>query len=166
MPAYAGSPIAFTDSSISGVSWLWDFGDNNGTSTLQNPSYTYLNSGEYPVTIMIQDNIGCADTSIQIVQVLSNNGSSENFIPNVFSPNGDQIHDVFGLTLQGIDLESFKIFDRWGHLVFETDNINDKWDGKGLNKQPCTEGAYYYILVGKDANQEKWVRKGYVTLIR
>ena len=55
----------FSDSSLNAVNWHWDFGDNLGTSTNQNPSYTYVNSGQFDVTLVVTDINGCKDTLIR-----------------------------------------------------------------------------------------------------
>lgn len=55
----------FSDSSINAVSWEWDFGDGIGTSTNQNPSYTYVSSGQFDVTLIVTDVNGCQDTLVQ-----------------------------------------------------------------------------------------------------
>ncbi len=54
--------VNFTDSSTNAISWQWDFGDGIGTSTVQNPTYTYVRSGEYDITLIVQSPSGCYDT--------------------------------------------------------------------------------------------------------
>jgi gliding motility-associated-like protein len=93
------------------------------------------------------------------------------FVPNVFTPNGDQRNDVLFIQAgEGVDLlESFRIFDRWGHLVYEVSLFppNEQsigWDGsrKGEEMLP---GVYVYQLIYQDG-EERIVRKGDITLMR
>ncbi|MEA3444135.1 MAG: CotH kinase family protein [Bacteroidota bacterium] len=72
----------------------------------------------------------------------------EVIIPNAFSPNGDGINDEFIITGKGIIPESFKlmIYDRWGKLVFESNNLYKHWDGKINGNSISNSGVYNYIL--------------------
>lgn len=66
-------------------------------------------------------------------------------LPNVFTPNGDQANDLFvPLAYRFIDHVDFKVFNRWGNLVFETANKEINWDGRNLRGQQLNEGVYYY----------------------
>ncbi|QPH40143.1 gliding motility-associated C-terminal domain-containing protein [Pedobacter endophyticus] len=85
------------------------------------------------------------------------------FIPNLFTPNGDGINDVF--EIRGISLFSqndLVIVNRWGNEVYKSKNYQNSWSGEGLN-----EGTYYYLLRVKETASAPWqVFKGYITLIR
>ncbi len=92
-------------------------------------------------------------------------------LPNVFTPNGDGINDLFiPYPYQGVEKINLKIFNRWGNLVFETSNPDINWDGKEQNsKKDCSEGVYYYIcdvyelrLIGETARQ----LHGSITILR
>lgn len=165
-PGYAGDPVSFTDQSIHAAVWNWDFGNGAGSSTTQNPEYIYLSPGVYNVTMIIQDDIGCADTVSKLVPVDVRGVDGEVFIPNSFTPNGDGEHDFFTVQYGGITLSSLQIFDRWGAKVFETNSPTDTWDGKNMNGNPCNPGVYYYNLTGKDSNNDKAVLKGWVMLAK
>ncbi len=68
-------------------------------------------------------------------------------LPNVFTPNGDGINDLFmPYPYQGVEKIDITIFNRWGRVVFETTNPDINWDGKEQNSQnDCSEGVYYYV---------------------
>ncbi len=68
-------------------------------------------------------------------------------LPNVFTPNGDGFNDYFcPFPYDFVEKIDIKIFDRWGLVVFATDNPDIKWDGKNQQTQiDCSEGVYYYI---------------------
>jgi gliding motility-associated-like protein len=92
-------------------------------------------------------------------------------VPNTFSPNGDGRNDVFYPMGQGISqIKSFRIFNRWGELVFERANLfaNDPtagWDGTYKGKQ-LTPDVYVYIMVVLCFNNENIELKGNVTLLK
>ena len=102
-------------------------------------SHSYDQSGTFPVTLTIQDELGCEDNTVQVITV------REQFkIPDGFSPNGDGINDVFEIQgLEGISGASIQIFNRWGGVVFESNNYvpGQFWDAKDN-----TDGTYFYIF--------------------
>jgi gliding motility-associated-like protein len=87
------------------------------------------------------------------------------FAPNAFSPNGDGINDEFLLKGPNVEQVEFLVFDRWGELVFEADNLLDGWDGtyKGRAAQ---EGVYVFVFRGTGYDGTKLERSGTITLIR
>ncbi len=84
----------------------------------------------------------------------------ELLIPNVFSPNGDGINDLF--VIEGLEEgDEIAIYNRWGIKVYEFVNINDAWDGRTTSGQKCSTGVYYYFI--KRKNNEKTF-KGFIHL--
>ena len=85
------------------------------------------------------------------------------FVPNLFTPNGDGVNDVF--EIRGLELfveNDITIFNRWENEVFKAKNYRNTWTGEGLN-----EGTYFYILRVKETQGGEWkVFKGYITLIK
>ncbi|MBL0133365.1 MAG: gliding motility-associated C-terminal domain-containing protein [Chitinophagaceae bacterium] len=87
-------------------------------------------------------------------------------IPNAFSPNGDGINDLFHIRVTGyFKLDGYKLFNRWGQLIFETKDITRDWDGR-YNGNPLPVGSYYWVIEGIDVKGEKLRRTGSVTLLR
>ncbi|MBX7242026.1 MAG: HYR domain-containing protein [Bacteroidia bacterium] len=162
-PATEGENVLFTDRSITGALWNWNFGDGTGVSLAQNPVYMYNTAGDYPVTLWITDANGCMDSVNIIVNVVP---KGPEFVPNIFSPNDDGIHDFLVVEYGFIELELFEIFDRWGKRVFITEDPSKYWNGNNLNGTQCADGAYYYVITGKDIQGRKVVRKGNVMLMR
>jgi len=70
-------------------------------------------------------------------------------IPNVFTPNNDNINDEFSINLNGITVTdySIKIYNNWGVLMFSSQNANINWDGRTSAGIKVSEGNYYYIVV-------------------
>jgi large repetitive protein len=87
------------------------------------------------------------------------------FIPNVFSPNNDMSNDVFRLRGENISQVDIKVYDRWGDLVFATQDINESWTGRNKNKD-CPTGVYYYMANISFTNGETIIKRGNVTLLR
>ena len=159
-----GDLVTFSDKSISGAVWSWNFGDAvNGTSLLQNPTYTYIDSGYYFVQMFIEDIFGCKDSAAHTLFV---SGLPTDFIPNIFSPNNDGSFDEFLVEYGNMKLEQFQIFDRWGNRVFITQDPSKGWNGNNENGAPCNSGVYFYAVTMKDAKGEEIVKKGNITLMR
>lgn len=93
-------------------------------------------------------------------------------LPNTFTPNGDGFNDLFvPRALRFINSVEFKVFNKWGNLVFETSDPMINWDGKNLKGQHLAEGSYYYtctifeeMLDG--STQQNRIRTGFIELIR
>lgn len=119
--------------------------------------------------ILVTDQNGCQaiDTILFILDK-----SGQVFIPTLFSPNGDGINDYFIPVVSdpNIQINSMKIFDRWGELLFQSESVNPAqlntgWNGIFKNK-PLNPGVYLYLIEGLDSNLSKINLKGEVTLIR
>ena len=131
--------------------YAWSNGNTDNVINLS------LNPGNYTVTVM--DNNACVeDTSFVIATI------SAECIPNVFTPNGDNINDTWNLesTFLYIDSE-VKIFGRYGRLLFKSVGYTTAWDGTSKNGNDVPEGSYFYqIDIGHDFDP----LKGSVTIIR
>ncbi len=165
---YSGyAPLLVNFSSVvAGVTnpnYSWTFGDSN-TSGMANPSNTYNNGGTYTVTLFVTDNVsGCIDTVKLLIDVKD---EMVVIIPNIFSPNADNINDAFFLTIKGAKSAEGIIFNRWGQLVYSWDALNSAWDGKMNNGNSATDGTYFYII---KVTSRKGVTKEYtgpLTLVR
>ncbi|MCS6933976.1 MAG: PKD domain-containing protein [Chitinophagales bacterium] len=159
----ASSPIVFTNLSTHSDSWSWNFGDGK-SSTAQSPAHIYEEPGIYTVSLTAYNPYGCNSTItktnyIQIFEL------PRVFIPTAFSPNGDGANDVLRVLTSGTKYFQFKLYNRWGEKVFETNNSLDGWDGKykGID-QPM--GVYVYTLNVAFEDNTTRVIKGSVTLLR
>ena len=96
-----------------------------------------------------------------------NNNSTINItIPNVFTPNNDNVNDVFKITSTNLSSVNCRIYNRWGTIVGELKNTNDVWDGRTTAGLECSDGVYYYIFTAKGIDQKEYSQKGFVQLIR
>ena len=144
-----------------GSTYLWSPSADLNTATAQNPRATLNNDTRF--FLQVKDAIGCTDTSSVFVKVYD---GPTYYVPNAFTPNGDGRNDVFRATPVGIiATDWFRIFDRYGHLVFETSQYLKGWDGtyKG-QRQPM--GTYVWVIKGIDRNRKTVEQKGSVILIR
>ena len=89
------------------------------------------------------------------------------YLPNAFSPNNDLINDVFmpAITFISKNDYEFKIYDRWGQIIFSTTDYNKGWNGKTGSK-PVKGGIYIYYLQYKSVGNELFEKCGYFTVIR
>lgn len=160
----------FTDSSIGKiVSWNWDFGNGN-TSSLQNPlpeSYAQVTSGKsklYPVSLIVENDLHCFDTAVNQVKVVY---SCYITVPNAFTPNGDGHNDyLYPLNAWKAGKLEFYIYNRYGQVVFHTNNWTNKWDGR-INGQLQSTGVFVWLLRYTLLDTgEKIVKRGTTVLIR
>jgi gliding motility-associated-like protein len=159
--------IPFTNTSVGLIKkYEWDFGDG-GISDSLNPGHIYiLPPGEttYNVKLTVTDSFGCKSVAVRKTTIYS---SCFIAVPNAFTPNNDGLNDLFHVlnAVKATNLH-FIVFNRWGQVVFETDNWKKGWDGK-LSGSVCSSGVYVWYLRYTDRDtQKKREMKGTVVLIR
>ncbi len=148
--------------------WHWDFGDimtNSDTSNIQNPIYTYTYVANYPVMLIATNIYGCTDTVYRLISV---NEEFTMYIPDVFTPNGDGLNDLFIVKGAGFVEEGFemRIYDRWGELIYKTNDVMKGWDGT-VKGTPAKNDVYIYkIRCFTTVQNIKKEFVGHVTLYR
>jgi gliding motility-associated-like protein len=159
--------ILFSDSSVGAVSWNWNFGDLiNSSSVLQNPSFTYPAADCYQVTLTVTSADGCTDMATDTVCIAPD---ATLFVPNAFTPDGDGDNDYFYPQGIGFDPAQFEmwIFDRWGNMIFFTDNPAAGWDGRANNGSEVAQiDTYVWKIKCVDVLGKKHNLIGKVTLIK
>lgn len=157
--------ISITDLSTGADFWNWNFGDGSDTSSVSSPApYTYADTGTYIVTLITSTQYNCVDTAYQTVII---EPDFLFYIPNAFTPDGDGINDSF--SGKGIFIKKYEmtIFDRWGNLIYKTDDINKPWDGKANHGGEIAQAeVYVYVVEAMDLKDRKHKYKGIVTLLR
>jgi gliding motility-associated-like protein len=159
-------PVIFNNRSVPlNATYFWDFG-NLETSDQLNPEILYIKAGRYQVKLLIIDSIGCQDSAFTEIIVFD---SLILTIPNVFTPNGDDINDLFNIVISDTNQISAirsTIWNRWGGLVYESDDIYGKgWDGTYMGKD-CSDGVYVYVFNITTNNNKSFKLNGTVTLLR
>lgn len=86
------------------------------------------------------------------------------YIPDAFTPNGDGINDTFGINGQAIKNFSMRVYNRWGELLFESDNASQQWDGS-FKGELVPQGVYVYQVTAQANTGEQATRKGTVTVV-
>ncbi|MGZ3942980.1 MAG: PKD domain-containing protein, partial [Bacteroidia bacterium] len=159
---YSPLSVNFTNTSIGANTFNWTFGNGSG-STTTNAGTTYNTSGTYTVELIGYNATGCSDTARATIMVLDNSSITA---PNVFSPNGDNINDVYFFATVGIESLSADLFNRWGEKIGRINGVNDGWDGKTPKGVDASEGTYYYILKAKGFDGKNYELHGAFTLVK
>jgi gliding motility-associated-like protein len=160
--------VQFMSTSSDAVTWSWNFGDlasATNTSILEHPIHIYDNPGTYCATLTVTNAGGCisVDTFCVIVEP-----EFTFFIPNAFTPDGNGNNDVF--TGKGENIQEFEmsVYDRWGELVFFTNDINEGWNGAMRNSgELCQMDVYVYNITlreGVKGHRHNYIGK--VTLVK
>ncbi len=118
-----------------------------------------INGLSSPIKVQVY-NKGCLATDSIFIST-----NCDIFIPTAFSPNHDGHNDWFNMMKNSVKSYTLKVYDRWGELVFQTNDLNNNWDGtyKGV---PCPTDNYIFIVNGIRYNDEPFYLKGTVTLLR
>ncbi|MBS1638178.1 MAG: choice-of-anchor L domain-containing protein [Bacteroidetes bacterium] len=172
-PTIISSKVDFTDQSTVGApmtNWSWNFGDfysplSSDTSSLQNPSHVYPNIDSYSVTLAVTNQYGCKDT---VTKVLVVEDEFAFYIPNAFTPwVPDNRNDVFSVAGTGFKSEDFKmyIFDRWGEMIFYSEDPYKGWDGHVKGGKMAKQDVYVYKIILKDFKDKKHEYVGHVTVL-
>ena len=160
-------PTVFTSTAQGNVrQHHWSFGDGS-SSTDPDPSHHYAapqTSTAYNVSYTVTDSIGCTSTMTKPVKVYS---SCYLAVPNAFTPNNDGRNDLlYPLNAVKAEQLDFKVFNRWGQLVFQTKNWKVGWDGT-IKGSPQAPGVYVWFLTYVDRDtKEARKMKGTAVLIR
>ncbi len=162
------------------LSHFWEFGDKSPRSVLEAPVHVYTEVGDYQSYLTVYNQQGCDTVYFKEVKVLP----IKLQIPNIITPNGDNVNDVFIITEApasdgdpGVDLKSAStsggikplsayykrttlvIFNRQGRKVYESSNYNNDWGGDGLK-----DGVYFYVLQCEGFKNNE-VYRGSVTIM-
>ncbi len=162
-PSILYPTVSFYNTSKDASNYHWDFGDGE-TSTEINPVHTYAAKGLYRASLQTNNTFGCSDTVSDIIAVVP---EFTYFIPNAFTPNGDGENDIFNG--KGLEIKQFSmsIFNRWGELIFATENLDEGWDGSSKKDGSIVEDAVYvYQIEIKDFKNRQHSFNGAVALLK
>ena len=153
--------ITFTDQSIIAATWAWDLGDGTLTN-VQHPVHEYTDTGFYMVELKIENIYGCKDSTEKYINIKPIYAI---YIPNSFTPNGDNINDYFYVNGYGIKELKMMIFDRWGMKLYDDIGVEQSWDGVYKGNLVPTD-VYVYKVRAKDVFGEWHDYIGRVTIIK
>ncbi|MGZ3902915.1 MAG: T9SS type B sorting domain-containing protein, partial [Bacteroidia bacterium] len=156
--------VTFTNGSTGATTYQWIFGNGvTSSDTSSSVQATYTASGTYTVVLIASNAGGCSEVATHTI-IVDAEPSIE--IPNVFTPNGDNINDVFFIKTIGITDLHADIYNRWGTHIYTLNGVSGTWDGTNTRNEQNTDGTYYILLKAKDFNGKKYEKQGYVTLVR
>ncbi len=137
------SEVVFTDQSSLAQDHHYFFDDGDLVSAEPNPTHQYLTSGMHRPIQIVTTEFGCKDTAYQFVYI----EPFTIYAPNTITPNGDGLNEEF-LPIVYLDVEEWKlqIFNRWGEVVFTTNNVNQPWDGKVSTGEFAQNGEYIWKI--------------------
>ncbi len=121
--------------------YYWDFSTNVFEDSLSKFVYKFTKENLYNIGFVIDAKFGCSDTIYKIVDV-----KDEMLIPNLFSPNGDGVNDVFFVRTNGNDVFKLSIFNRYGALVHIAEAKHISWDGRTHAGVQLKVGTYFYVI--------------------
>jgi gliding motility-associated-like protein len=159
----AGQPLQFLASG--GTSYVWTPGTNLNNTGIADPVGVYDGSFEnIRYTVLVSNEAGCRDSAFVNVRIFKTEPNV--FVPTAFTPNRDGNNDIFRPIAVGLtQIEYFRVYNRWGQLVFSTTKNGHGWDGK-INGKEQSSGTYAWLVKGTDYTGKVFFAKGTVTLIK
>jgi gliding motility-associated-like protein len=162
------SEVEFTDASHGApiVGWNWYFMNNAQYQSIQqNPHFIYTEPGEYVVALVVKSDQGCYDTILRPLVIAEDFGL---YVPNAFTPNGDNLNDTFQPKGFGITKYELSIFDRWGEKLFTSNELEKGWDGfyQSRGGKLCPNDTYVWIIKLTSVFSKAHEFTGHVTLMK
>lgn len=168
VPTMFNTEVQFTNFSVNAVSYEWSFENGNpSASTLDEPTSTFPEgeAGFYDVQLIATSDFGCVDTVVQTVEVKP---EVIIYAPNSFTPDGDEFNGTWRVHIVGIDIQEFtlEIRNRWGELIWESNDPEAEWDGTYAEKA-VPQGTYNWFIRAKDlVTDEPYLFKGNITILK
>ncbi len=151
----------FYNQTVNANQYEWDFGDGT-KSLLVNPQHEYKDTGTYTVRLYAENVYGCKDSIEKQVKVTP---EFTLYIPNAFTPDLDSRNNTWKPYGMGVSKINIYVFNRWGELIWESDNMEDSWDGT-FQGEPVPNGVYAYRILVESYNEVVYEYLGSITLIR
>ncbi len=164
IPPVVNKPSVFTNTSVGATHFKWIFGDGDSVlkTSMDTVVHQYQKTGQFQACLIAFNDVGCTDTVCHAVDAIV---SPLLDVPTAFTPGRFGENGIVRVQAFGINSIVFKIYNRWGQKVFETNNVNQGWDGtyNGVI-QPMDVYAYTLEAVFFDGTRTQ--KKGDITLIR
>ncbi len=166
--------VNFHDRSIGNpVAWIWSISDGTTDTYAQDKlDHHFLYKGDYIVNLKVENSFGCVDSTSKIIRVIEEHTL---YVPNAFTPDLDGRNDIFKVQHHALREDTYQIaiYDRFGSLVYTSQDPNSEWDGTNdFSGKKLTSGAYTYYISYQDWDGWKYDHTncenctGTVTLIR
>lgn len=153
--------IEINDQSINNINSTYYLEDT--IVNLFDYTHEFVDTGYHLIKQIVVDENTCKDTSLKEIYI---NPEFRFYIPNTFTPNNDGKNDFFKPELIGVKNYEFRIYNRWGELVFLTENQKASWDGKTRKNTNAPQGVYVYWIKIKNDLKQEYIYNGHVNLIR
>jgi gliding motility-associated-like protein len=153
----------FSFTGFGASNYFWDFGDNSSSMAI-NPSHFFPDDDTYRIELIVNSGMPhfCYDTVVKTITV---EPPFNVYVPNAFTPNGDGINDFFRVVATRVKTYHIYIYNRWGELLFESQNMEEMWGGLyRMEKVPQDVYTYFIEVVGE--NDKKYSTAGTVVLYR
>jgi gliding motility-associated-like protein len=145
--------------------YLWK-GPNSYSSTLQSPVILNVNDSMVGIFTLIVSNSNSCTSQDTISVFFDCDNINELFVPNVFTPNGDNANQLFRIEKADLKEVQVDIYDRWGLKVYSWNKLDDGWDGKTRSGLECPDGTYFYLINASTLRGKTLTQKGYLSLFR
>lgn len=161
--------VVFTNTSLYGNTFEWDFNDGSSISTDENPTHSFpvIGNRTYNVVLTVESDFGCQDVAEQLITV---EDALFYYIPNAFTPDGDSFNEEFKPIFDlGLDVYDYHliIFNRWGEIMFESYDAGYGWNGAYGSGEIAADGVYTWTIeFGETMSDKKHNISGHVILIR
>jgi gliding motility-associated-like protein len=154
--------IQFTDASQNALSVVYYLSDGTMVEDFDF-SHTFTESGTFTIEQVVTDAAGCKSAVTGTVIVMG----YAFFAPNSFTPDNDGLNDWWIPVSTGITEYSLQIYDRWGDLIFESNDQNEPWVGNvERGNHFAANGVYTYLIKAKDTTEYPFELVGHITLVR
>ena len=158
---YTVLPVNVNDLTINGETCSWYLNDSLLAFTAPG-TITFPDSGTYELKLICTNSTGCIDSTTKTIKVLTDKLIL--VVPNVFSPNGDNLNELFKVKYNAVKTFQARVFTRWGKMLYSWDLVSGGWDGT-FNGEKMNDGTYFYIINGTDIKDQPFEEKGTVTLL-
>jgi|GEM_PF-350193 len=161
--------IQFVNISLLATSYIWDIFAPIGpdlSSTEEAPLIELTEEGDYTIRLIAINDYGCRDTAYKENYIRINAGGVL-LVPDAFTPNGDGINDNFKPVFEGVEREgyTFRVYNRWGELLFETHDVDEAWDGTFHGVMSESE-VYVWQVQGHYYGTDHFQERGRIMLLR
>ena len=162
---FGGLPLGvqFTNTSAGGANYQWFLNETPVALTVNWwREFTY--PGLYEVTLIAEDAFGCVDTTWRVIEVILED--DQLFVPNAFTPDGDNLNEVFRAYGPAFEDFNFEIYNRWGQRIFATNDIEDGWNGSVVGGDYYSQTEVYVWVITYTHGAERLRKTGHVTVLR
>jgi PKD repeat protein len=168
-----GTPIKFFNTTLQGANYMWQFGDGETSNEFQ-PLHEYMAVGTFYITLIAESGEGCLDTMVHETPVVIEGRGKLEF-PNAITiypdgPAGENYNPgepdprIFRPVSEGVEKYRLEIYNRWGELIFVSEDIDKGWNGY-IKGSPAKQDVYVWRVTASFTNGRPYVKAGDVTLL-